>query len=87
MISLSAAKIAAQVVASLGVSKVVADVIRNNVNVLTRMDTVKVWTGSIVIGSMIVEQSSNHIDRVTDSVVAWHKNREEEKKTDLKEVS
>jgi hypothetical protein len=86
LISLPAAKIVAQVAASFGVSKVVADVIKNNVTVLTRFDSVKVWTGSLVIGSMLVEQSSNHIDRVADSVVTWYKDRDNEK-PDLKEVS
>lgn len=87
MISLPAAKFAAQIVASLGVSKIVSDVIRNNVIVLTRFDAFRVWTGSAVITSLLVEQSSNHIDRVVDSVAAWREEQKENEKPDLKEVS
>jgi hypothetical protein len=85
LISLPAAKFAAQIAASLGVSKIVGDVIRNNVSVLTRFDAFRVWTGSAVITSLLVEQSSNHIDRVVDSVVAWREEqKEKKKKPDLK---
>jgi hypothetical protein len=68
-------KLSAQFVAGLGVSKILTDVVKNNVSVLTTADAVKVWAGSLVLGSMMVEQSSNHIERITSEVVAWHKSR------------
>ena len=79
------AKLGAQVVAGLGVSKIVADIVKNNVRVVTTADAVKVWAGSFVIGSMLVEQSSNHIERVTNDVSTWlegRKNNQENKETE-----
>lgn len=67
-----------QLVAGLGVTKIIADIVKNNVSVVTTADAVKVWTGSFVIGSMIVEQSSNHIERATADVAHWLKNHKVE---------
>lgn len=71
MFSFPALKLGAQLVAGLGVSKVVSDIIRNNVTVLTPADLLKVRVGGLVIGSMVVEQASNHIARTADELVAW----------------
>lgn len=65
-----------QLVASVGVSKVVNDVIRNNTDILTTTDAIKVWSGSIVIGSMIAEHASNHVDNRINAVLAWKRNRQ-----------
>jgi NADPH-dependent curcumin reductase CurA len=80
---LPAAKLSAQLVAGLGISKIVSDVIRNQVVVVTRFDAIKVWAGSLVISSMIVEQSSNHIERCTDEMVTWFKNRKAEAEVEI----
>jgi hypothetical protein len=71
--AIAAARLGTQLVAGLGVSKIVADIVKNNVSVVTTADAIKVWTGSLVIGSMIVEQSSNHIERVYGDVFKWSK--------------
>lgn len=71
-------KLAAHLVASVGVSKVVNDIISNNTRIETTADAVKVWTGSVVIGSMIAENASNHVSNRIDSVVAWHESRKAE---------
>jgi len=75
---LPAAKLATQLVAGLGVTKIIADIVKNNVNVVTTADAVKVWTGSFVIGSMLVEQSSKHIDTATNDVITWFKKRNDD---------
>ena len=72
-------KLAVHVVSSVGVSKIVNDVIRNNVSVVTTADAVKVIAGSIVIGSMVAEKASNHVNDRMDAIAAWNENR---KKTD-----
>lgn len=69
-------RLATQIAASIGVSKVIGDVIKNNTNVQTTADAVKVWAGSIVIGSMIAEHASTHVNRRFDEVLAWRKSRE-----------
>jgi hypothetical protein len=68
-------RLAVHILASVGVSKVVNDVIANNVNVATTADAVKVWTGSIVIGSMIAEHASKHVNDRVNAVVAWNESR------------
>jgi hypothetical protein len=68
-------RLAAQVFASVGVSKVVNDVIKNNTSIITTTDAVRVWAGSLVIGSMIADNAAKHVnDRVTE-VLEWNQNR------------
>lgn len=69
-------RLVAQLFASVGVSKVINDVIVNNTNINTTADAVKVWSGSIVIGSMIAEHASQHVNDRIDSVLAWKRSRE-----------
>jgi hypothetical protein len=57
---------ALQIVASIGVAKVVTTVVDNavksaGVGTFTR---VAHWTGSLVIGSMAVEQATKHVGRI-----------------------
>jgi hypothetical protein len=68
-------RLATHVAASIGVSKVVNDVIVKNTNVITTADAVKVMTGSIVIGSMVAEHAMNHVNGRIDAVIAWNENR------------
>lgn len=68
---LSIARLAVQILASVGVSKVVNDVIVSNTNIQTTADAVKVWSGSVVIGSMIAEQASKHVNTRMDAAADW----------------
>jgi hypothetical protein len=79
---LPVAKLAAQLVTGLGVSKIVAGIVKNNVAIVTTAEKVMVHAGSAVLGSMLVEQSSNHIERMTNEVVAWYEGRKTENKTE-----
>ena len=67
------AKLAAQVVAGLGVSKIAGDIIKNNVAVVTTAQSVMVKAGTFVIGSMLWEQSSNHIERQTEELLETYR--------------
>jgi hypothetical protein len=64
-------------VAGMGVSKILSDIVRNNVVLTTQMETITVKVGGLVLGSMLVEQSSNHITQQIDTVSAWWKSRKE----------
>lgn len=64
-----------QLIASVGVSKVVNDIIKNNTDIVTTSDALKVWSGSIVIGSMIAEHASEHVNRRVSEVIAWRRSR------------
>jgi hypothetical protein len=70
-------RLAAQVFASVGVSKVVNDLIRNNTSVITTADAVRVWAGSVVIGSMIADSAAKHVDDRLNEVLEWRRKKEE----------
>ncbi len=73
--TLPVVKLAVQFVSSVGVSKVVYDIIKLNTNAETTADAVKVLTGSVVLGSMIAEHASKHVNDRMDAVVAWNESR------------
>ena len=62
-------KFGAQIAAGMGVSKIVSDIVRNNVPVITTAQAVCVKAGTFVLGSMLVEQSSNHIETQVNNLV------------------
>lgn len=62
-------KLATQVAAGMGVSKIVSDIVRNNVPVVTTAQAVTVKVGTFVLGSMLVEQTSNHIENQVNNAV------------------
>jgi hypothetical protein len=76
---LALVKLAVNVVASASVWKVVNDVIRNNVAIETTADAVKVWTGSLIIGSMVADQAQKHVNYQLDRGIEWLENRKDEK--------
>ena len=74
-------KLAVNVVASASVWKVVNDVIRNNVTIQTNADVVKVWTGSLILGSMVADQANQHVNGQLERGLTWLENRKDEKET------
>jgi hypothetical protein len=76
--ALPMARFGAQIVAGLGVSKIVTDIIKNNVAIVTPIQKVTVSVGTFVLGSIAVEQSSNHIERATADLTKWLKNHKVE---------
>jgi hypothetical protein len=72
------AKLAAQIVAGLGVTKIVNDIVKNNVAVVTTFQKVTVSAGSFVLGSMLMDQSSKHIEETANNLVNWIENRKSE---------
>ncbi len=75
---LTIGRIAVHLVSSIGVSKVINDIIKNNTNVVTTADAIKVTAGSLVIGSMIAEQAEKHVTNRIDSAYAWYQERKNE---------
>jgi hypothetical protein len=62
-------KLATAVLASIPVSKITNDIIKNNVTIVTKMDRIKVATGGVVIGAMLSQQVSKTTDMFVDAVV------------------
>lgn len=81
MLNLGTIKFAVHVIASLGVSKVVNDIIVNNTTVVTTIDQVRVAAGSLVIGSMLADTMSKHVDMRVNEIVAWNEKRKAEQET------
>ena len=74
-------KAATQIAAGLGVSKIVTDIVQNNVVITTPVQNITVKIGSFVLGSMLWEQSSDHIERQTTNLVALIKKHAPEDNT------
>ena len=70
-------RLAAQVFASISVSKVVNDVIRNNTTVLSTADAVRVWGGSLIIGSMVADSAAKHVDDRLTEFNEWRQKKSE----------
>jgi hypothetical protein len=76
-------KSAVRLIATIGVAKVLSDVVKTNTVVHTTLDKVLVNVGGFTLGSMVVEHTSNHVDRVLKSV---QKQYEESKESGKLEV-
>lgn len=78
--ALPAVKLGVSLLAGIPVTKITNDIIKNNVTVLTKVDHIKVATGSVVIGAMVAQSVSRFTDNLVDEVAAAVKsvrNREE----------
>lgn len=73
-VNLKLIKFAAQAATSIGVTKVVGDIIRNNTTILTPAQNAQVWVGSFVLTSMAVQHATNHVEHVFTQVVNWKDN-------------
>jgi hypothetical protein len=71
-------KLLIQAVGTLGVHKIVNDIVVNNTTVVTTFDAIRVAAGNLVLSSMLMEVASNHIDRRFDEAAAWMEKRKEE---------
>lgn len=67
--NLDLVKLAIKVISGASVSKIVNDIITNNTISESKSDAVKIWIGSGMIGSMIVEHNSKRVDDKVDRIV------------------
>jgi|tagenome__1003787_1003787.scaffolds.fasta_scaffold20655333_2 uncharacterized membrane protein len=82
MLSLPMVKLGVQFMTGAGVSKIIGDIVKNNVTVVTTFEKVAVKTSSLVLGSMIIGQTSDHIEQVLNDIVAWHEKKDTDTKTE-----
>lgn len=66
--ALSVAKLAVKLGASIGTSKVVNDIIKANTNPTTASEQAQVVVGAVVLGSMIGDASSKHVNAKLSSL-------------------
>lgn len=81
MPSLAVARLAINIVSSLGVTKIVGDIVKNNTTVLTTSQKYLVNAGGLVLGSMIVEHAIDHVNTTIDRIISL-RNPEENTNTD-----
>lgn len=80
-------KLGVAVLAGIPVSKIANDIIKNNVTIVTKIDKVKVATGSVVIGAMISQSLSKTTDTLVDSVAALKLRIKKDEETEKSEES
>lgn len=78
MTTFTIVKAGVHIVAAFGVTKVLGDIVKNNTTIATATDKVLVNAGSLVLGSMIVEKASNHVNEQIEGVITWYANRGED---------
>jgi hypothetical protein len=71
-------KLSTQLVAGLGVTKIVSDIIQNNTNVETTAQAVKVWVGGAALAGVMVKQSSDYIEDQATQLRDWLASRKAE---------
>jgi hypothetical protein len=80
---LTVAKLAVNLVSSLGVSKIINDVVKNNTTIETVVDKILVHSGSLVLGTMIVSKASDHVNATIDGAINKIKKSKEEAEAEL----
>jgi hypothetical protein len=80
---LTVAKLAVNIVSSLGVSKILNDVIKNNTTIETVVDKILVHSGSLVLGTMVVSKASDHVNATIDGAINKIRGIEEEVEVEL----
>lgn len=75
-------KAVTQIAAGLGVSKIATDIVQNNVVIATPLQNVTVKIGTFVLGSMLWEQSSDHIERQVNNLTELIKKHAPEDSTE-----
>lgn len=89
MSTLSVAKLAINVVGSLGVGKILNDVIKSNTTIVTTADKLLVNAGTLVLGTMAGQKASDTVNTTIDNAVKMVKDakeKAEEKKEKIDKV-
>lgn len=81
--SIKLVRVAVQLIAGAGVSKVVSDVVKNNTTVVSQFDQLRVLAGGAVLSTMAVDLANRHVDNKIDAAIAWYNSR---KKTEDEEA-
>ena len=72
MNALEITKFAASTIVSVGTSKIVHSIIKNNTHAKTLIDTISLAAASYVIGSMAADATKKYLDEKIDAAVAWY---------------
>jgi hypothetical protein len=87
--TLGTVKLAINIVGSLGVGKILSDVVKNNTTIVTPLDKLLVNSGTLVLGTMIGQKAKEHVDTTIDNgiqMVKDAKEKAEEKKAKVEKV-
>jgi glutaminase len=78
MTTFTIVKAGVHLVSALGVTKVLGDIIKTNTVVNSSFDKILVNAGSLVLGSMIVDKASTHVNEQIENVVTRLAQREDD---------
>lgn len=87
MDKIAVAKKATSMIACAGTSKIVKEIIANNVTIETKTDKVIVWVASICIAGMAKDKTRVYTDGKIDRAVEWFKKHTEEIQEETPEVT
>lgn len=76
------AKLVVHAIGTLGVQKILNDIIVRNTTVTTSFDAIRIAAGNLVLSSMLMESASDHIDRRWQDATAWMERKKEEQEED-----
>lgn len=62
---------------TLGVQKILNDVVAQNTSVVTSFDAIRVAAGNLVLSSMLMQIASDHIDRRWYEMTSWMEEKKE----------
>jgi hypothetical protein len=71
-------KAGVQILAALGVTRVVTEVIKNNTVAVTTVDKILINTGGFVLGSIVVDHASDRVNYAFEKFDTWNEKRKEE---------
>lgn len=74
------AQFVVEIVAILGVSKVVSQVIENNTASEKGLDRLKIKIGSLILGFIVVDYTTKYVSEAFTSVIDWFKDVKHELK-------
>lgn len=67
------AKSAVTLLVGLGTGKIVNDIVKNNTNCDSTLQTVEVTGAAVVIGMMAADATTAYTDRKIDDLIHWYK--------------
>jgi hypothetical protein len=80
-------KLAVNLVSGLGVVKIVDNVVKNNVAIVTTWDAIRVNAGVLALGTVVLDHTAQHLNDRMDELAAWQAKRKEELEKKRKETS
>jgi hypothetical protein len=77
-IKVTPVRLTIHVITTLGVTKIVNDIVKNNAVIETPGDQIKVFAGSLVIGTYVADVTIDYVEERMNEIAAWWESRKAE---------